>query len=107
MNPDLNGIHDVSPPTVERPDMTVVAESEAISSPASSVFTWLIKPDVIKDNLDKVSQQIGETITSSKIPDAERLRKVAVIAASGLAVGMAVHFLRQSRTTEQPNAVTE
>ena len=107
MNPDLNGIQDLSTQTVEPSDETVVEESEVTPVPSSGIFTSLIKPDVLKDNLDKISQQVGEVITSPKIPDADRLRKVAVITLGGLAVGMIVHFLRQSRVDDQPDEVTE
>ena len=106
MNP-LNGIQDVSPLKVEPPDVTVAEQSEAVSPPSSSIFTWLIKPDVIKDNLNKVSQQVGDVIATPKMPDAENLKKVTVIVASGLAVGMMVRFIRQSRPTDHPDEVTE
>ncbi|MEM7027993.1 MAG: hypothetical protein AAF629_00265 [Chloroflexota bacterium] len=107
MNPKQNGIQDLSTQTVELPDETVVAESEVTPNPSSGIFTSLIKPDVLRDNLDKISQQVGEVITTPKIPDTDRLRRVAVITVSGLAVGMAVHFLRQSRLAHQPDEVTK
>ena len=107
MNPELNGIQDLSTQTDEPSDETEVAESEVTSTPSSTIFTSLIKPDLLRDNLGRISQHVGEVITAPKMPNTEQLKKVAVITVSGLAVGMAVHYLRQSRPNGQPEAVTE